>query len=84
MSDAAQVSAQLRAFLAEEVFLDRTPETIGEDDDLVEMGMDSLAILRLMLFIEETFGVDLSDEGLMDEGLSTVKAIAERIAADSG
>jgi len=84
MSDPTLVSSQLRAFLAEEVFLDRTPETIGEDEDLVEMGMDSLAILRLMLFIEETFGVDLSDEGLLDEGLSTVKAISARIAAAAG
>ena len=84
MSDPAQVSRKLRAFLAQEVFLDRTADTIGEDADLVEMGMDSLSILRLMLFIEETLGVDLSEEGLLDEGLSTVRAIAARIASDGG
>ncbi len=82
MSDTSVISSALRDFLARDVFLGRSSATIGEDDDLVELGMDSLSILRLMLFIEETFDCDLSDEGLMDEGLTTVRSIAARIAAE--
>jgi acyl carrier protein len=81
MPDTATHREKLRRFLAAEVFLNRDPATIGDDDDLVSMGLDSLAVLRVVLFLETEFGVNLDGEDVLGEELSTVRQIAERCVA---
>ena len=80
-SRAAAIAERLRAFLASEIFLNRDPATIGDDDDLVSMGLDSLSVLRLVLFLETEIGVNLEGEDVLGERLSTVRRIAEHCAA---
>ncbi len=81
MGDLDATARDLRAFLAKEVFLGRTPESIGLDDDLVSMGLDSLAVLRLVLHLEERYGMDVAGDDVLGEGLSTLRALAERCAS---
>jgi acyl carrier protein len=81
MSDVETVARDLRTFLSAEVFLNRKPEAIGLDDDLVSMGMDSLSVLRLVLFLETRHGVEVGGEDILGEGLSTVREIAEHCVA---
>ena len=83
MRDAAELRESLRRFLAAEVFLNRDPRTIGDDDDLVAMGLDSLSVLRIVLFVETEFGVNLDGEDVLGERLSTVRRIADHCAARS-
>jgi acyl carrier protein len=81
MQDAAVIRDRLRTFLASEVFLHRAAASIGDDEDLVSLGLDSLAVLRLVLFLETEFGVDLDGEDVLGEKLSTVRGIADHCAA---
>jgi len=81
MSDASSIRDRLRRFLAVEIFLNRDPASIGDDADLVAMGLDSLAVLRLVLFLETEFGVNLDGEDVLGTELSTVRRIADRCAA---
>jgi acyl carrier protein len=80
MHDAAPIRESLRRFLASELFLHREPATIADDADLVAMGLDSLSVLRLVLFLETEFGVNLDGEDVLGEDLLTVRQIAERCA----
>ena len=73
-ADACETS--IRRFLADEVFLHRRPESIGLDDDLVAMGLDSLAVLRLVLFIETQFGIDANGEDVLAAERLTVRGVA--------
>lgn len=61
-------------------YLNRDPRVEGSiepDTELVESGrIDSLAILDLVVFVEERFGVSLSAEDLTPQNLSSVAALA--------
>ena len=52
-----------------------TNTKLGEDG----LGLDSLAILDLLLAIEQAFGVRLRDEGLTSEALSTVGGLTDYV-----
>jgi len=81
MLDETQMRERLRRFLAAEILLGRAAEEIGEDEDLVALGLDSLSVLRLLLFLETEFGVSLDGEDVLGDELATVRAIAARCAA---
>ena len=53
--------------------------TVRLEDDLFEAGLDSMAIMQLLLLIEENFGVDIPASELSRENFSTAKAIAQLI-----
>ncbi|MEE9398140.1 MAG: acyl carrier protein [Methylococcales bacterium] len=53
---------KLRHFIFQELIYTANPETFSDDEDLLEAGLDSMGIMRLTMFIEETFGVTLPDE----------------------
>ncbi|SDT83343.1 Acyl carrier protein [Streptomyces sp. TLI_053] len=46
------------------------------DQDLWTAGMDSMASVRVMLAVEETFGIEFPEEALTRETLASVTAIA--------
>jgi acyl carrier protein len=53
---------------------------LGVDDSLLERGLlDSMALVKLIAFLEERFGVELSDEEFDPEHFETLQAIAELI-----
>ncbi|MBA3007698.1 MAG: hypothetical protein KKB91_03105 [Proteobacteria bacterium] len=55
---------KLKTFL-QELLADYGKETdFGDDDLLVTSGLlDSLAVLRMVVFLEEEFGLDLAERG---------------------
>ena len=72
----------LISYLKQEV-LDTDGE-LGLDDDLLVSGVvDSIAVMRFVMFIEERFGVAVPPEDLTIENFSTVRAIA-RYLRESG
>ena len=57
---------------------------IGEDDDLIDSGViDSLGIFQLVAFLEERFGVAISDEEITPENFASIAAIERLVAARS-
>jgi methoxymalonate biosynthesis acyl carrier protein len=49
---------------------------LGETDDLVEAEiMDSLGIMKLILFLENNFSVKISDDDLTLENFSSIQSI---------
>lgn len=49
---------------------------LSETDDLVEAEvMDSLGIMKLILFLENTFSVKISDDDLTLENFSSIQSI---------
>ena len=66
---------------------DRLLETdapIEPGTDLYNVGMDSMAIMQLLILIEEEYGVALPECALTRKNFSTVKQLAHLVLAQQG
>jgi acyl carrier protein len=53
------------------------------DTDLYTLGMDSMAIMQLLILIEEEYGVSLPESSLTRQNFSTAAQLARLIRAQS-
>lgn len=75
----AEVIPELKRYFVQEVLGGDAP-TFDETTPLLEWGiLNSLEIVRLLTFIEDTFAVDISIDTLMAENLANVTSIANLI-----
>ncbi len=51
--------------------------TITAETQFKDIGIDSMSIIELVLFIERKFNVSLSDKDLIPENLKSVNTLAE-------
>jgi len=62
---------------------DKIIDQIDDDTDLVRSGLaDSLSVVRIILFLEQKYDVDLSESGVDPAALSTIGGILELIDWD--
>ena len=67
------VTAELETFIVDEIALGRGVRTISADEDLLARGLiDSLGVSQLVAFLEDRFGVHVSDEDLTPENFQTL------------
>lgn len=52
---------------------------IGPDDSLEQAGVDSIAMLKVLLFIEREFGFWIPDEDLVAEHIASTRALARYV-----
>lgn len=52
---------------------------VQQDDDLEMVGVDSMALLKILLFIEAEYGFWMPDEDLVEENITSVRALANYI-----
>ncbi len=61
-----------------------TTASFEPDTDLYTLGMDSMAIMQLLILIEEEYGVSLPECSLTRQNFSTAAQLAHLIRAQSG
>ena len=54
-----------------------------ENGDLFAAGLDSMAVMQLVVAVEDEYGVELGPDDLTRENLATPKTLAALIAAKS-
>lgn len=58
---------------------------IGDEDSLTESGViDSLAIFRLVSYLEETIGVHIGDEEIVQDNFRSIADIERFVSAKMG
>jgi len=67
----------IRAFIFEEILFIPEPATFSDDDNLIEAGLDSMGIMRLVMFIEDKFGVTLPDAEIDPDNLHSFNALEQ-------
>jgi len=67
---------KLKLFIFRELVHVSDAAKFSADDDLLEAGLDSMGIMRLVLFIEEQFGVTLPDEEIEPDNIQTLNRIS--------
>jgi acyl carrier protein len=71
------VASALTAFLNANIMA--RGRSIQPDDDFELVGIDSMALLKVLLFIEAEFGFWMPDEDLVAENLASARALARYI-----
>lgn len=77
----ADICSRLRAFVLGELIYCDDPEAFSDDADLFEAGLDSLGIMRLIMFAEREFGVTLPDTEIEPDTVRTLHALTRWIEA---
>lgn len=54
-------------------------EELDPDDNLLMKGLDSLSAIKLIVALEQEFGIDFDDEELVVEEFLTIKGIQEKV-----
>jgi acyl carrier protein len=80
--DKGAIEQTVREFLINEVFYDKVfdRDALGPTDTLVGL-LDSLGIMRVVNFCEETYGIQIPDTDILPEHFETIRSIAELIGA---
>ena len=69
------VETAVRQFLNDE--LGKDISSLGGDDSLLESGtIDSVGVMRLVAFLEKSYGISVGDDDLMPENFDSLAAIS--------
>jgi len=70
------IAKDIEGFLLAEILADFGKQAIDPDADLIEQRViDSLTILKLVAFLEESCGITVLDEDIVPENFSTVNSL---------
>ena len=80
-----EITSQVRAYIAGEFLQGESPESISPDTRLVSDGiLDSLASLKLVLWLEERDGVRIAAHEVDVDHLDTLGLIADLVLSKRG
>jgi acyl carrier protein len=77
------IISELEKYLLTEVAidLDLSKKSLAPDENLIMQGIiDSLGILKLVSFMEKSFGIKVNNEEIIPENFQTLNALAEFVA----
>ncbi|HIG65820.1 MAG: acyl carrier protein [Gammaproteobacteria bacterium] len=69
----------IREFIFNELIFVAEPEKFSDNDDLLEAGLDSMGIMRLIMHIEEQFSVTLPDSEIDPDNVKSFNALEQWI-----
>jgi len=69
----------LRDFIFQELIFVADPKSFSDDDNLLKAGLDSMGIMRLIMHIEDNFGVILPDTEIEPENVQSFNALEKWI-----
>jgi acyl carrier protein len=79
MSDAGQLPTLLTVIVQRYLPKGSEARPFPDDRDLFELGLDSLNAVRMLLEIEEAFGIAFPEEEIKAELFSSVKSLNDAI-----
>jgi acyl carrier protein len=83
--EVTQLEEVLNDYISRELVQDATLLPLGNATSLLETGvLDSLSLLRLVLFVQERFGIVVDDVDLVPEHFASVDAICAYLRSRAG
>ena len=72
------VVERIETFIEKELAFERATQLHDREQNLLAMGLvDSLGVVKLMAFIKDTFGINVTDADVVPEHFQTINSIAE-------
>lgn len=82
MSSESEIRDKVRGFILESYMAGLDPSSLKDDVSLERSHVvDSARVLELILFIEETFGFEVTNDDATPENFDTVDAIVRYVAS---
>ena len=76
----SELNAKLKEFIMTEISPDLNLAQLDDNEPLIESGIiDSLGVLKIMAFLDEEFGIDLSAEQIKLENFKNVTSICSLV-----
>ena len=69
-----EVTAAIVRFLNARIMAETN--AVGADDDLAAAGVDSMALLKVLVFVEREYGIWVPDEELTDDVIRSARTLA--------
>lgn len=71
---------QIRNFILKELCQDGNIKSLADDDPLIEEGIiDSMSTLTLLAYLDENYGILLSEEELNPKNFDTLQSICDLV-----
>jgi len=82
MADPQQIVAQLKDYILEEFLPGEDPDELQPDTELMSSGvLDSLATLKIVTFLEDTYGIQVQPHEADEAHMNTLADIAALVAS---
>ena len=78
MVEGPQIEGDLLAFVRREVFAADAVVTL--ETDLVSAGFDSLSLVRVLVFVEQTYGLWIPGNEITGDSLRNLRALAGTVS----
>jgi acyl carrier protein len=78
MVEVTQIESDLLAFVRREVFAAQVNATL--ETDLVSAGFDSMSLVRLLVFVEQTYGLWIPESEITGDSLQNLRALAGTVS----
>ncbi|OAH99621.1 phosphopantetheine-binding protein [Methylomonas methanica] len=66
---------KLKNFIFAELIYHEDPAAFGDDDNLLDAGLDSMGIMRLIMFAEKEFDVTLPDTEIEPDNVGSLNSL---------
>jgi D-alanine--poly(phosphoribitol) ligase subunit 2 len=76
--DLADIERALHDHVAYDILLRKEP--LARDEDVFDAGFDSMSLSRLLVFVEERFGLRIPDEEVVIDEIATVEKMTHFVA----
>jgi acyl carrier protein len=79
------IEQSVRDFIVRELLYEEEAATLDDDESLfARRAIDSIGLLRIVSFLEETYAVQIIDEELIPENMETIRSIATLVRSKQG
>ncbi len=76
----SELKTKIKEFIVTEVNPDSNLKQLGDDEPLLDSGIiNSLGVLKIMAFLDEEFGIDLSTEQIKLENFKNINSICSLV-----
>jgi acyl carrier protein len=75
-----EIGGRIRALLAERLRVSADEAAIADDASLLDLGLDSTAILTLVVGLEETFDIEIADQDINPHNFGSLRSIGDYVA----
>jgi len=85
MSEKMSIEAQVRSYVLENFLYTSDEGRLNNTDSFLEDGIvDSTGILELLMFVEETFGIEVADEEVLPDNFDSVERLRNYVQSKLG
>ena len=75
----------IRQHIAQDILFNKKGYPYPDDASFLENGIiDSMNVMELIMFVEETFGVEVADEDIVPDNFDSVASIAAYVRHETG